>query len=277
MSSARRTFLRMVLAGAQCCAWLVTLAPRANAAPASEALGPLDAVNLAGRQRMLSQRATKAYLMLGQGIAPARARALLAESIEQFDTQLAELAALPANAALDSARSSLAAHWHEMQTVLGAPPDVSGAQTLYDVNEAVQKAAHQLTLACEARAPAPYAHLLNLAGRQRMLSQRMAKFFLYRTWGVNGDAADMELELSHAHFNAVLIQLETSPLLDPAAHAAVAEVRGSWHDYEKLLGARDSLATMRGHAEALAMASETVLAACERVVTAVLRHALQAG
>jgi len=45
-------------------------------------------VNMAGRQRMLAQRMTKAYLMLGQSIDPEGAQAILQESIRLFDAQL---------------------------------------------------------------------------------------------------------------------------------------------------------------------------------------------
>lgn len=233
-------------------------------------ISALEAVNLAGRERMLSQRATKAWLMRGQGILVEQAEAILGASIAQFEAQLESLRAAPGDAPTRAALDKLALRWAEMKALLETPPSAAAASALYDASEAVQSAAHQLTLASEDLAPAPYAHLLNLAGRQRMLSQRMAKFFLYRSWEVNGDAADMELELSHAHFDAVLIQLEVSKLLDERARAEVAALRAAWHVYEALLAARDAPATMRANAPAVVRASEEVLEKTERVVAAIL-------
>lgn len=230
----------------------------------------LDAVNLAGRERMLSQRATKAWLMRGQGILVTQAEEILLASIAQFEAQLEDLRAAPGDAPARAALDELATCWAAMKALLETPPSADVARALYDANEAVQSAAHQLTLASADLAPAPYAHLVNLAGRQRMLSQRMAKFFLYRSWEVNGDAADMELELSHAHFDAVLIRLEVSALLDAAARAEVAALRAAWRDYEPLLIERSALATMRANAPAVARASEEVLEKTERVVAAIL-------
>ncbi|MFZ1831806.1 MAG: type IV pili methyl-accepting chemotaxis transducer N-terminal domain-containing protein, partial [Pseudomonadales bacterium] len=63
-----------------------------HADTSTAAATPIDvvsAVNMAGRQRMLSQRMVKAYLMLGQGIAPEDARTLLQGSIAQFEAHLA--------------------------------------------------------------------------------------------------------------------------------------------------------------------------------------------
>ena len=50
-----------------------------------------DAINKAGRQRMLSQRMSKAYLALVHKVEAESARLVLDRSIALFDRQLAEL------------------------------------------------------------------------------------------------------------------------------------------------------------------------------------------
>ena len=50
-----------------------------------------DAINKAGRQRMLSQRMGKAWLALVQDVEPATARQVLDKSMSLFDRQLVEL------------------------------------------------------------------------------------------------------------------------------------------------------------------------------------------
>jgi len=49
-----------------------------------------DAINKAGRQRMLSQRVAKAYLAADQGVVTQRADEILAASMALFDRQLGE-------------------------------------------------------------------------------------------------------------------------------------------------------------------------------------------
>ncbi|MGE3772091.1 MAG: type IV pili methyl-accepting chemotaxis transducer N-terminal domain-containing protein [Gammaproteobacteria bacterium] len=175
----------------------------------------LDAVNLAGRERMLSQRATKAWLMRGQGILVTQAEEILIASIAQFEAQLEDLRAAPGDAPARAALDELATCWAAMKALLETPPSADVARALYDANEA-------------------------------------------------------ELELSHAHFDAVLIRLEVSALLDAAARAEVAALRAAWRDYEPLLIERSALATMRANAPAVARASEEVLEKTERVVAAIL-------
>ena len=50
-----------------------------------------DAINRAGRQRMLSQRTAKAYLAAGQGVLNDRTHEILSGSIALFDRQLDHL------------------------------------------------------------------------------------------------------------------------------------------------------------------------------------------
>lgn len=233
------------------------------------------AVNLSGRQRMLSQRMVKAYLMLGQGIATEDARSILKKSIELFEFQLATLRTFQPTPRVQGALAKLDSEWTKFKPLIVDTPSKEGAVALYDANEALQSAAHNLTLAYEVVSLAPLDHLVNLAGRQRMLSQRVAKFFLYRTWDLNLEAADMELHLSRAHFTAVLIQIGNSPLATTQIKQQVAKLQREWEPFKvALLVSRDP-AKMRSNAKLIAELSEQLLASTEELVTLVMEQAQQ--
>lgn len=114
----------------------VALALAASAATAAggSARGPvagLDnaaAVNIAGRQRMLSQRMVKAYLMLGQDIAAEDARRTLRESIDQFESQLAVLKTYIPTAGVEQALVTLETAWSQCRPLLAAPPSKAGGR-----------------------------------------------------------------------------------------------------------------------------------------------------
>ena len=154
-------------------------------------------------------------------------------------------------------------------------PSKAGAEVLYGSNEELQKAAHSVTLAYEDVTLAPLDHLVNLAGRQRMLSQRTAKFYLYRTWGLYLEPADMEMHLSLAHFTAVLNQIESSPLATTQIKGLVAKIRREWEQYKQALLVSRDPAKMRTNAKRVAELSERVLASTEELVTLIVEQAQQ--
>lgn len=233
------------------------------------------AVNLSGRQRMLSQRMVKAYLMLGQGIATDDARTILQKSMDQFESQLATLKTFQSNPKVQSALAKLDFEWTKFKPLIIAMPSKAGAIALYDANEALQSAAHNVTLAYEDVTLAPLDHLVNLAGRERMLTQRVAKFFLYRTWDLYLEAADMEMHLSRAHFTAVLIQIKSSPLATTQIKELVAKIQREWEPYKEALLVSREPAKMRSNSKRVAELSEQMLASTEELVTLITEQAKQ--
>lgn len=260
--------LGLMTVGAPPIAW-------AQALPAVsvEKLDTASAVNLSGRQRMLSQRMVKAYLMLGQDIAAERANAVLRDSIRLFETQLATLKRYQPTPQVQAAFGNVETEWKKFRPLIAATPSKAGAEDLYDANEALQKAAHSLTVAYENVSNAPLDHLVGIAGRQRMLSQRMAKFYFYRTWGLLDAPADMELHLARAHFTSMLLQIESSQLATSQTRSGVAKIRREWEPYQQVLFVTKDPAQMRKDAVRVAELSERVLTVTDELVALIAAQA----
>lgn len=238
--------------------------PDAQAAAASLTAG--TAIDKAGRQRMLSQRLAKAWIMTGMNIAPERAQAILTDSFSQFENQLAELRGFAPSQGAQEALARLEKEWTNYKSVLSTKPSRENAVTLYNANEAVQVAAHRLTLAYEAFANSPSYRLINIAGRQRMLSQRMAKFWLFEAWGINSKAARMEFGLARAEFASGLYQLSISPYTTVEIRTALEQLDREWGAYQTALTARRSIPGKMRMAPEIADMSERVLVHCEKLV-----------
>jgi hypothetical protein len=188
-----------------------------------------DAINKAGRQRMLSQRLAKSWCAIGLNVLPDLARETLQQSMAVFDRQLAELKAFAPNADIRSRYQSLEPLWSDYKAVLvGSPPAKERAPKLFALASLVLQAAHQGTVQLESASGRPLGKLVNIAGRQRMLSQRMAAFYFSACWNVQSRAAMAELNTAHDEFLAAHDLLKKAPEATPAIRNELAQAEAQF-------------------------------------------------
>ncbi|MBT0962514.1 type IV pili methyl-accepting chemotaxis transducer N-terminal domain-containing protein [Denitromonas iodatirespirans] len=237
-------------------------APAAAVGTAEAALTLPQAINKAGRQRMLSQRCAKAWLMQALGVAPEMAGPLLQSSMSLFETQMSELSRLQPTTEVQTALVQLAADWQSYRTVLLSPPSPEVAAQLYARNEAVLGAAHAATLAYERSSGSPVGHLINVAGRQRMLSQRMAKFVFFARYGVESKAAVAALAKAREEFIAAFSLLKAAPQNSARITSELALADQQWFFFENALSQDNSPKALK----AVATTSERILEQLNLVV-----------
>ena len=183
-----------------------------------------EAINKAGRQRMLTQRIVKDYCMLGTGVDPERARQQLQASVALFETQLAELAAFAPNDEIRARLEKVKRLWEPFRAAAMGAVDREGAATLLESDDALLAAAHAVVLSLEDASGTQTGRLVNVAGRQRMLSQRMAKFYICKGWGFDGAAQRHGLQQARNEFEGALTVLkearENTPEIDRKLHQA---------------------------------------------------------
>jgi len=229
----RRAFL--ALAGG-CCA--LPLEGRAALAALAAGLSLPAAINKAGRQRMLSQRTAKAWLMLVMGVLPDRSKNILGQSATLFEAQLAELKTLLPSDELRTLHLQLEHDWGRFRPLLA---DIRSDPTLiWTTSEVVLSTAHKLTQAYEKAAGSVVGRLVNVSGRQRMLSQRMAKAYYFRQMGINAVQAGEMLDSGIKEFAKAHEDLKAAPTTTPQIKAELALVEQQWFFFQNALGMRDA-------------------------------------
>lgn len=237
-----------------------------RAAPVTrEKLTLTAAINKAGRQRMLSQRMAKGWLMAGRGVLPERAEVILRQSVALFESQMEELGGLLPDDGVRAGHSTLAEQWKPYQRLLAQRASPEAARQIYETNEKVLAAAHRLTQEYERLAGSATGQLINLSGRQRMLSQRMAKFFLFQQWGVNGGQSKGELDKAQSEFSSAMARLQAAPQNSARIKAELGLAGQQWVFFQNAVNLVDAADAQRAATD-VATTSERLLEQMDLVV-----------
>ncbi len=155
----------------------LSLPPSAEA----QAGSALNIVATSGKQRMLSQRVFKAYAQWSLGVLPDKATGILAASFAELKAGNAALREL-GNDPVTAGAQAQAALIDKLASATSTAPTPASLQQVAQISEDLLVNAEALTqLLIKSGLQAP-ASLVNLAARQRMLSQRAAaQFFGYQT------------------------------------------------------------------------------------------------
>ena len=191
-----------------------------------------DAINRAGRLRMLSQRIVKLYALAAMGVEVAGSRALLADSGAQIDQSLALLGRTLSRPTFGDLVDAVEVTWASLQHSLGAAPVVACIATLDQDAERLLELSERLTQALENAGLAPTLHVINISGRQRMLAQRLAKLALLRLGPPLSATEPLPAELAPTvdAFERGLRYLKDIPLSTATIREGIAAADLRWQD-----------------------------------------------
>ncbi len=222
-----------------------------------------EAINRAGQLRMLSQRLAKLYALAYAGIRPEETQALLADSVGQVEGNLASLSRGLSRPTFGDLLDAVETPWQRLRPVLLAAAAVARLQEVDQQAERMLAQAEQLTANLEIGGHAAALHVINVAGRQRMLSQRLAKEALIG--GVLGGAVVAVAQAAMAATAAELVDgmayLDALPLSNADVARELALATAAW---DALRGALPGLGARDGQTR-IATESETLLDHLDRL------------
>ncbi|MEW9898688.1 type IV pili methyl-accepting chemotaxis transducer N-terminal domain-containing protein [Chitinivorax sp. PXF-14] len=225
-------------------------------------------INKSGRQRMLSQRIAKAYLQMGANVQPEQGRQLLSESVKLFDQQLAELkqANLPSD--VQNAVKREEQQWASFRELATGPVNQATASKLINQSDALLGAANDVTMALQDSWGQTTGRAVNLAGRQRMLSQRLSKYYLAKQWNVAPADSDKAMQEARSEFVRNQRQLSAQPELNAQLRQQLELAQTQWVFLDTALQQPRSTS----NAQNVASSSERILEVLDDVVSRIEKN-----
>ncbi len=196
-----------------------------------------EAINRAGQLRMLSQRLVKLYALTALGVRAPETAGLMTDSIALIDDTLAILKRSLSKATFGDLVEAVASAWLVLKRLLEAPASADRFENVDCAADAVLMRSEQLTDNLEVSGFATALHVINVAGRQRMLAQRLAKAAILATT-MTGTAAASANDVAQGA-TAEMIDgfdyLGNLPLTNAEISADLALATDTWAAYQDAL------------------------------------------
>ncbi len=197
----------------------------------ASALTMSDAISKAGQQRMLSQRMVKDYALVGQGKMLSAVKEM-DETIRQFDDNLQELNGFVETRQEKKVIGKVNRLWFAYNLLVKTRPNTRQAPQVNAIADKMLKFSDELTHLLEKRAGTSKGRLINVADRQRMLSQRIAKFYVFKAWGLDNEEYGQEYDKAVQEFSEALDTLKKAPENTSDINAALKKVEKDWNTFK---------------------------------------------
>jgi len=138
--------------------------------------------NLPVRQRMLSQRMPKNNLYIGKNIATDRATKQLKESLREFRKNQGELFEMIDDPEIKNLLSFVSMSLDELENVIKRPFSLDNAQLVLDLSESILEGSQYVVNSIKSLINNDGSKIIVKSGKQRMLSQRIAKYYIVTSW-----------------------------------------------------------------------------------------------
>ena len=187
-----------------------------------------ELVNRSGMQRMLTQRIAKAYFYHGNDISAKKNQLQLGMAIERFKKNHAVLKAEVQDSETKDLLTFVEETFSEYQALLNKPYSQENAAHILEISETLLEACHSVVLNIEDQTGANIDHIVNISGKQRMLSQRVSKFYIAYQAGFRDENTVHKLNNAVEEFESGLKKLMGEKRNDREINSLLAKIKKEW-------------------------------------------------
>ena len=213
---------------------LTTISILVSSVSAIEITSPVHAVDIAGKQRMFTQRMLKDYAMVGMGNTFGKPGEDLVKVSSEFQDHMESLASYTKSDEIKKSIEKVKALWTPLKQTLSEAPSKEKVEQLQIDLDTLLKSADDTTKLFAKQTGKKSGEIINISGRQRMLSQRMAGLYMLKVWGVEDPQFKTKLDDAMKLFKTSLDELEKSNLNTDDIKELLAKVKRSFMFFEMM-------------------------------------------
>ena len=177
------------------------------------------AVDVAGKQRMFTQRMLKDYAMVGLENNFGNPGEDLKKIMDSFENHLDALIAFNKDKATDESLQKVKRMWDPIKAALNEPPSKEKAGKMQEDLEALLKQSNEAVGLFAKQTGKASGEIINISGRQRMLSQRMASLYMLKVWGISDPQFKTKMTKAMELYKTSLEKLKKSEMSTPEIQA----------------------------------------------------------
>jgi hypothetical protein len=187
----------------------------AAAAQAKAIKNTEQAINSSGTTRMLSMKMSKLYGIQVLKNYPVGKKRLAQKDLGKAKRTMNEIykallaySPIASNEEFVEVVKTAQSSWYQMEKMLSIPPSKTGFLDVLDISDTLLDDNEMMTSYIESLSPIPISEIINMAGRQQMYSQKLARDYLAASMGVDKEyRIDLMLDAA-VEFECAMLMME---------------------------------------------------------------------
>jgi len=185
-------------------------------------------VNIAGHQRMLSQRIAKDYMYIGNGIAASKANRQMKASIKDFKSAHEKLKNSINDEEIKNLLEFVQLSSDEFEQTSKEEFNLDNAQLILDLSESMLEGSQYIVTALREVSNINASKIVDDSSRQLMLSQRIAKYYIAYQSGIKDENTINQMNEAVKLFSETQKELMANKTNTPEINRKLNEINKLW-------------------------------------------------
>ena len=188
----------------------------------------IELINLAAKQRMLSQSIAKNYLYVHKNIAIRKTKKELKSSLNNFFKAHKKLVLSIKDEEITNLLEFVELSSNDLNLTIAQPFSLDNAQLILDLSESMLEGSQYVVNSLKNSIKVEESQSIELAGKQRMLAQRIAKYYIAYQVGIKDENTVRSMKIAVELFSKNLELLKNSKQNTKIIQKKIKEIDKLW-------------------------------------------------